>query len=44
VLQVYEIRTVAADRLWMSPQYGRHTIGIHFTRMPEPGAVSARPR
>lgn len=23
VLQVSELRTVAADRLWMSPQYGR---------------------
>ncbi len=24
----------------MSPQYGRDTIGIHFTWMPEPGAVA----
>jgi xylitol oxidase len=31
VLQVSEIRTVAADQLWMSPQYGQDTIGIHFT-------------
>ena len=31
LLQVTEIRTVAADRLWMSPQYGRDTVGIHFT-------------
>ena len=31
VLQVSEIRTIAADRLWMSPQYGRDTVGIHFT-------------
>jgi alditol oxidase len=31
VLQVCEIRTVAADRLWMSPQYRRDTVGIHFT-------------
>ena len=29
--QVGEIRTVAADRLWMSPQYGQDTVGIHFT-------------
>ena len=37
VLQVSEIRTVAADTLWMSPQYGRDTIGIHFTwRKDEP--------
>ena len=40
VLQVSEIRTIAADRLWMSPQYGRDTIGIHFTWMPEPDAVA----
>jgi alditol oxidase len=40
VLQVCEIRTVAADRLWMSPQYGCDTIGIHFTWMPEAGAVA----
>ena len=31
VLQVCEIRTMAADRLWMSPQYGQDTIGLHFT-------------
>jgi xylitol oxidase len=34
-LQVSEIRTVAADELWMSPQYGRDTVGIHFTWRPE---------
>ena len=31
VLQVSEIRTIAADGLWMSPQYGHDTIGLHFT-------------
>ena len=40
VLQVSEIRTVAADRLWMSPQYARDTIGIHFTWMPKPDEVA----
>jgi alditol oxidase len=39
LLQVSEIRTVAADRLWMSPQYGRDTIGIHFTWRPQQEAV-----
>jgi alditol oxidase len=39
LLQVSEIRTVAADRLWMSPQYGRDTVGIHFTWRREPAAV-----
>jgi xylitol oxidase len=31
LVQVCEIRTIAADRLWLSPQYGQDTIGIHFT-------------
>jgi xylitol oxidase len=39
VLHVCEIRTIAADRLWMSPQYGRDSIGIHFTWALEPEAV-----
>jgi alditol oxidase len=30
---------VAADALWMSPQYGRDTIGIHFTWAREPDPV-----
>jgi xylitol oxidase len=40
LLQVSEIRTVAADRLWMSPQYGRDTLAIHFTWMPQLEAVA----
>jgi xylitol oxidase len=40
LLQVCEIRTTAADRLWMSPQYRRDTVGIHFTWMLEPEAVA----
>jgi alditol oxidase len=39
VLQVCELRTIAADRLWMSPQYERDTLAIHFTWAPEPEAV-----
>jgi xylitol oxidase len=39
VLQMCEIRTMAADALWMSPQYGRDTVGIHFTWRREPSAV-----
>ena len=31
LLHIAEIRTVAADELWMSPQYGRDTVAIHFT-------------
>jgi xylitol oxidase len=40
VLQVCELRTIAADRLWMSPQYGRDTLGMHFTWTPDPAAVA----
>jgi xylitol oxidase len=39
VLQVSEIRTIAADELWMSPQYGRDTVSLHFTWNPDPPAV-----
>jgi xylitol oxidase len=31
VLQVSELRAVAADELWLSPQYRRDTLAIHFT-------------
>jgi len=31
VLQTSEIRTVAADDLWLSPAYRRDTVGFHFT-------------
>ncbi|WP_405014504.1 D-arabinono-1,4-lactone oxidase [Kitasatospora sp. NBC_01539] len=30
-LQISEIRTVAADDLWLSPAYGRDSIALHFT-------------
>jgi xylitol oxidase len=39
VLQVSELRTVAADRLWMSPQYGQDTLAVHFTWGPDWAAV-----
>jgi alditol oxidase len=39
LIQVSEIRTIAADALWMSPQYGQDTIAIHFTWKPEQDAV-----
>ncbi len=39
LLQVTEIRTVAADRLWMSPQYQQDTVNLHFTWAPEQDAV-----
>ena len=40
VLQVAEIRTIAADDLWMSPQYGQATVALHFTWTREPDAVA----
>jgi alditol oxidase len=39
VIKVSELRTIAADSLWMSPQHGRDTVAIHFTWAPEPDAV-----
>ena len=39
VLQVSELRTVAADRLWMSPQYGQDTLAVHFTWLPDRAGV-----
>jgi xylitol oxidase len=39
VLQVSELRTVAADRLWMSPQHGRDTLAVHFTWRPDRAGV-----
>ena len=44
LLQVTEIRTIAADTLWLSPQYGQDTVAIHFTWKREPDAVDARAR
>ena len=31
MLLVGELRTIAADSLWLSPEYGRDTIALHFT-------------
>ena len=41
-LLVCELRTVAADELWLSPQHGEDTLGIHFTWAREPEARRAR--
>ena len=40
-LLVSEIRTVAADDLWLSGAYGRDTLGVHFTWHKDPDAVYA---
>jgi len=41
LLLVGEIRTIAADELWLSPNYGRDGIGLHFTWRQEEPAVKA---
>jgi xylitol oxidase len=39
VLQICEVRTVAADDQWLSPSYGRDTVALHFTWIEETAAV-----
>ena len=39
LLQISEVRTVAADDLWMSPCYRQACVGIHFTWKKDWGAV-----
>jgi xylitol oxidase len=39
LLYISEIRTIAADDLWLSPEYGRDTVGIHFTWKRDQDAV-----
>ncbi|WP_049562501.1 FAD-binding protein [Nonomuraea sp. SBT364] len=39
VLQIAEVRTVAADDLWLSPSYGRDSVAVHFTWIKDTAAV-----
>ncbi len=39
LLQICEVRTVAADRQWLSPAYGRDTVALHFTWVEDTAAV-----
>ncbi|TLS46708.1 FAD-binding protein [Streptomyces montanus] len=39
VLQICEVRTVAADSQWLSPSYGRDTVAFHFTWIEDTAAV-----
>ena len=41
LLYVSEVRTMAADDLWLSPAYGTPTVGIHFTWKPDAEGVRA---
>ena len=40
VLQVSEIRSIAADDLWLSPAYGRDSVALHFTWIADRAAVA----
>ena len=39
LLQICEIRTVAADGLWLSPAYRQDSVAFHFTWRPDTAAV-----
>lgn len=39
VVQICEVRTMAADDLWLSPAFGRDTVGLHFTWVSDFAAV-----
>lgn len=44
LLQITELRTVAADDLWLSPACGRNAMAIHFTwRLDVPGVTAFLP-
>ena len=39
VLRICEIRTIAADELWLSPAYRQDSVAFHFTWRPDTAAV-----
>jgi alditol oxidase len=39
VLLISEVRSVAADDVWLSPAHGRDTVAFHFTWRKDPAAV-----
>jgi xylitol oxidase len=43
LLMISEIRSVAADSLWLSMAYERDTIGLHFTWRPTPAVADVLP-
>jgi xylitol oxidase len=44
LLQITELRSVAADTLWLSPAHGRDVLGVHFTwRLDVPGVTALLP-
>ncbi|GAA3938874.1 D-arabinono-1,4-lactone oxidase [Microbacterium soli] len=41
LLLVTEVRTIAADELWLSTAHGADAVAVHFTWRPDEGAVRA---
>ncbi|GEP47275.1 FAD-binding protein [Microbacterium saccharophilum] len=41
LLQVCEVRTIAADRLWLSPAYEADSLALHFTWLLDEAGVTA---
>lgn len=41
LVQICELRTVAADGLWLSSSHGTDVLGLHFTWVPDQPAVTA---
>jgi xylitol oxidase len=41
LLLISEIRTVAADDFWLSPAFGRDSVALHFTWLPDQPGVEA---
>lgn len=41
LLQISEIRTIAADELWLSTAYGTDAVGLHFTWLRDQAGVEA---
>ncbi|MET0415909.1 MAG: D-arabinono-1,4-lactone oxidase [Actinoplanes sp.] len=39
VLQVCEVRTIAADEMWLSPNYRKDSLALHFTWIADTDAV-----
>jgi xylitol oxidase len=39
VLHISELRTIKSDEMWLSPAYGRESVGFHFTWIRDPTAV-----
>jgi alditol oxidase len=39
VVQISEVRTIAADELWLSPCYRRDSVGLHFTWIDDQAVV-----